>query len=157
MKTKPYEGVSSISFSPDGKMLATAGFDGTVKLWQSNGTPIETFIADNQSVNSVSFSPDGQMLATAGGEGTARLWTRNGDLLMEYDTSEQVVTQDDKSYKNVVNSVTFSPDGQILAIAKNDSTVKLFDINLDRLTKLGCNWIEDYLATHPNQQQYCRT
>jgi WD40 repeat protein len=75
---------------------------------------------------------------------------------MEYDTSEQNVVQDKtspyKSSKNVVNSVSFSPDGQVLAVAKNDGTVKLFEIDLNRLTKLGCNWIQDYLTTHPDKQ-----
>jgi WD40 repeat protein len=148
------KGVSSISFSSDGQMLATANYDGTVKLWQPNGTLFKTFIADNLAVNSISFSPDGRILATAGSNGTARLWTRNGSLLMEYDTSEQTVAQNEKvSDKNVVNNVSFSPDGQILAIAKNDGTVRLFDINLDGLTKLGCNWIQDYLTTHPDKQR----
>ncbi|MEY2833181.1 MAG: hypothetical protein RLZZ574_2440 [Cyanobacteriota bacterium] len=151
------EGVSSISFSPDGQMLATASYDGTVKLWKPNGTLLKTFIADNLGVKSVSFSPNGQMLATAGEYGTARLWTRNGSLLMEYDTSEQNVVQDGtsryKTTKNVVNSVSFSPDGQVLAVAENDGTVKLFEIDLNRLTKLGCNWIQDYLTAHPDKQQ----
>jgi WD40 repeat protein len=151
------EGVSSMSFNPDGQIIATASNDGTVKLWQRNGNLLRTFIADNQGVDSVSFSPDGQMLATAGGNGTARLWTRNGGLLTEYDTSEQTVFtifRDKKiPVKNVVNSVNFSPDGQMLAMAKNDGTVQLFEINLDRLTRLGCNWIQDYLITHPDSQQ----
>jgi len=57
-------------------MLATAGGDGTARLWdvatqQEIGAPMT---ADAQPVDATAFSPDGTMLATAGGDGTARLW-----------------------------------------------------------------------------------
>jgi WD40 repeat protein len=73
--------VQSVSFSPDGQILATASYDYTVKLWRSDGSLIATLQGHTQPVMSVSFSPDGQMIASGSQDGTVRLWDRNGKLI----------------------------------------------------------------------------
>ena len=138
------EAVNSISISSDGQTIASASRDKIVKLWNKDGTLLKTIIADNTTVKSVSLSPDGQMLATVGFT-QFKLWTTDGDLLAKSDGT--------KGY----NSVSFSPDGQILALAGQNGRVRLLNLQLDGFIELGYNWIEDYLATHSNQQQYCRT
>jgi WD40 repeat protein len=65
-----------LTFSPDGTVLATAGGDGNIRLWetatqQETGAPMT---ADTQPVYAAAFSPDGTTLATAGGDGTVRTW-----------------------------------------------------------------------------------
>jgi WD40 repeat protein len=67
-----------VSFSPDGKMLVTAGSDGTARLWHLCGQQLAEFQAHQYGVNSVAFSPDSKMLATVGHYSPAKLWRVEG-------------------------------------------------------------------------------
>ena len=72
-------GVNGVAFSPDGKLLASADDDGTVRLWnpatgQPVGAPLPRRHRPDGGVNGVAFSPDGKLLASADDDGTVRLW-----------------------------------------------------------------------------------
>jgi WD40 repeat protein len=110
--------VQSVSFSPDGEILATASYDNTVKLWRSDGSLIATLQGHTQPVMSVSFSPDGQMIASGSQDGTVRLWDRNGKLIWFI-----------KAHNSSVFSVRFSPDGKTIATGSEDKTAKLWGLN----------------------------
>jgi WD40 repeat protein len=74
-------------------------------------------------------------LASSGEDGTARLWDLNGNQLAEF-----------QAYQGWVTSVSFSPDGNQIATAGQDSTVKIWQIeDLDELLSKGETWIENYL------------
>ncbi|MFI6823754.1 WD40 repeat domain-containing protein [Micromonospora sp. NPDC050187] len=68
--------VWSCAFSPNGTLLATAGNDLVIRLWDpGTGRLHGTLAAHTRRVWSVAFSPDSSMLASAGDDGTVRLWT----------------------------------------------------------------------------------
>ncbi|RKZ75140.1 MAG: type IV secretion protein Rhs, partial [Candidatus Parabeggiatoa sp. nov. 1] len=65
----------SVAFSPDGKLLATAGKKGGIHLFNATtGKRLHTLIGHTSSISHIAFSPDGKMLATASYDKTARLW-----------------------------------------------------------------------------------
>ncbi len=111
--------VNCVVFSPDGKMLASASFDNTIKLWNvKSGRRIRTLKGHNMEVSSVSFSPNGNILASASYDSTIKLW--------DVKSGQEIRTL--KGHKWAVNSVSFRPDGKIIASGSNDNTIKLWDI-----------------------------
>ncbi|KOU97999.1 WD40 repeat domain-containing protein, partial [Streptomyces sp. XY533] len=67
---------TAVAFSPDGSLLATASFDGMVRLWDpTTHRPVDRpSIGHTRPVTAVAFSPDGSLLATASFDGMVRLW-----------------------------------------------------------------------------------
>ncbi|MEH2455392.1 nSTAND1 domain-containing NTPase [Nostoc sp.] len=118
--------VKSVAFSLDGEILASACQGGTVKLWNLQGTELQTLLAHQSTVRTVAFSPnrDNQILASAGDDATIKLWKRNSTGQFETQPNQTL-----NGHKAGVNSVVFSRDNQILASAGNDGTVKLWKRN----------------------------
>ena len=109
--------VTQIAYSPDGQILASAGADATVKLWQTDGTEILTFRQHQDWVNSISFSPDGQMIASASWDKTVKVWHLDGELIVSLE-----------NHNERVYATSFSPDGRMLAAASADGIVKLWNV-----------------------------
>ncbi|XGV97497.1 MAG: TIR domain-containing protein [Leptolyngbya sp. BL-A-14] len=106
-----------VSFSPDGRMIASASPDKTVKLWDLHGKNLATLIGHKENATWVSFSPDGQTIATASDDRTIKLWSRNGTLIRTL-----------KGHVGKISSVNFSPDGQQL-VSSADSTIKFWTLD----------------------------
>ncbi|BAZ49856.1 WD-40 repeat-containing protein [Nostoc sp. NIES-4103] len=110
--------VWGVAFSPDGKTIASASLDNTVKLWNvATGEEIAILKGHSDEVRDVAFSPDGKTIASASLDKTVKLWNAA--------TGKEINTL--KGHSDSVYSVAFSPDGKMIASASADKTVKLWN------------------------------
>jgi len=111
------DAVNGVSFNPNPKfsIIASASSDSTVKLWKSDGTPVNTStpIKHSKGVWTVNFSPDGEYIATASADSTVKLWKKDGSYMTTL-----------SGHTNDVYYVNFSPDGKTIISAGDDSTVR---------------------------------
>jgi len=110
--------VSSVVFSPDGRRIASGGWEKTVRIWDAaTGRELETLRGHEDIVWAVAFSPDGRRLASASSDKTVRVWdAATGRELAAF-----------HGHQDRVASVAFSPDGRRLASASSDKTVRIWD------------------------------
>lgn len=141
--------VHDARFSPDGALIATTGSEGTVHLWNSDGSLLQELKGHAGTVHQVAFSADSQFIATAGSDGTVRLWSRNGTLLAEYHNEAGEIYSLSFSYRPKTQR-------HILATAGADGMVRLWAVeDLEQLLQHGCEWLTEYLQTHPGTAKVC--
>ena len=105
---------TEVAFTPDSKLLAAAGFDGTIRIWRTdNGKSVFGFDYPGQA-EALAISPAGDLVAAGGGDHNIHLWSLK--------TWRVVMIL--RGHSDDVYSVKFSPDGKRIASGGRDRTIR---------------------------------
>jgi len=116
-------GIFAIAVSPDQKVIASAGNDQSIKLWDMQGKLLHNMPAHQEIIWRLAFSPDGQYLASASADGYIKLWNRQGKLLKTL------------PHEGAVWGLAFHPQKNLLVSTSRDDTLKFWNYLDGKLEK----------------------
>ena len=132
-------------FSHDGQLIASASADNTIKIWNAaNGQELRTLRGHQDEVYRVQFSPDDQMIASGGKDDTVRLWQPTEKLQVKPDQdrvefwrgNDDALLKTLTGHRNEIMDLDFAQDGQTLASASGDGSIKLWRSHSDGVIRL---------------------
>jgi len=119
--------VSATAFTPDSRILATASYDGTLKLWDTrSGEALRTLSGHQNLVLSLAVSPDGNMLASGGNDNTIKLW----DVPADGPASSW------PGHESAINDIAVRPDGLFAVSVGDDKIVRVWNRDSGKLLQL---------------------
>jgi len=118
--------IFDLAYSPDGKILALAGYQEVRLIDPANKQELASLKGPAGTVRAIAFSRDGKLLAAAGG-----LPARSGEVLI-WDVEQRKLLHSIHGHSDCIYGVAFSPDGKSVATASYDKFVKLFDIATEK-------------------------
>ena len=110
--------VTSVSFSPDGNMIASGSTDGMVIIWNRDGRKIIDFKAHKKKITRLGFSPNSQKILSASEDKTLKLWSLEGKEIASF-----------KGHEDEITTFSFSPEGQKVISGSKDETLKLWNLD----------------------------
>ena len=124
------DGVRSVTFSPNGKLIASAGYWGEIKLWDTATASEIANIRAPAVILSIAFSPDGKFLvAGLDASGVQPAAKNNAEL---YDVATRNLIRRFEGHEWGISTVAFSPTGSLLATGSSDGTTRLWDVATGR-------------------------